>query len=164
MFLAHLGRHAEAKAIRDRFGDFGSEEDESGATVLTDLLEGAILGGDKENVRALARRLEPLAASPWTKGSGVSYPRLLGSASALLGEREKARAYYQQALEGCAAIGFRPEIAITHLELAELLLDGSPDEQDEAGEHLDFAIEEFRAMKMQPSLERALSHKGLLHA
>ena len=30
--------------------------------------------------------------------------------------------------------------------------------------HLDFAIEEFRAMKMQPSLERALRHKGLLHA
>jgi len=33
-----------------------------------------------------------------------------------------------------------------------------------AGEHLDLAIEEFRAMKMQPYLERALRHKGLLHA
>ena len=34
----------------------------------------------------------------------------------------------------------------------------------EGSQHLDFAIEEFRAMKMQPSLERALRHKGLLHA
>ncbi len=34
----------------------------------------------------------------------------------------------------------------------------------EALGHLDFATEEFRAMKMQPYLERALRHKGLLHA
>jgi len=31
-------------------------------------------------------------------------------------------------------------------------------------EHLDFAIAEFREMKMQPALERALRHKGLLRA
>jgi hypothetical protein len=30
--------------------------------------------------------------------------------------------------------------------------------------HLDFAIAEFREMKMQPSLERALRHKELLKA
>ena len=30
--------------------------------------------------------------------------------------------------------------------------------------HLDFAIAEFTEMKMQPSLERALRHKGLLSA
>jgi hypothetical protein len=31
-------------------------------------------------------------------------------------------------------------------------------------EHLDFAIREFREMKMQPSLERALRHRELLKA
>ncbi len=31
-------------------------------------------------------------------------------------------------------------------------------------EHLDFAISEFREMKMQPSLERALRHKEILGA
>jgi hypothetical protein len=35
---------------------------------------------------------------------------------------------------------------------------------DAAIEHLDFAIGEFREMKMQPSLERALRHRGLLKA
>jgi hypothetical protein len=31
-------------------------------------------------------------------------------------------------------------------------------------EHLDFAISEFREMKTQPSLERALRHKEILEA
>jgi hypothetical protein len=34
----------------------------------------------------------------------------------------------------------------------------------QALEHLDFAIGEFREMKMQPSLERALRHKDVLKA
>ncbi len=34
--------------------------------------------------------------------------------------------------------------------------DHSPDEHAEAIEHLDFAINEFREMKMAPALERAL--------
>jgi hypothetical protein len=76
----------------------------------------------------------------------------------------KARAYYEQALERAGRIHFRPEIALTHLEIAELLLGHSPDQRKEALEHLDFAMAEFREMKMQPSLERALKHKGLLHA
>ena len=36
--------------------------------------------------------------------------------------------------------------------------------RNEALEHLDFAIAEFRDMKMQPALERALRHKDILKA
>jgi hypothetical protein len=36
--------------------------------------------------------------------------------------------------------------------------------QKEALERLDFAINESREMKMQPSLERALRHKDILKA
>ncbi len=39
-----------------------------------------------------------------------------------------------------------------------------PQEHDAAIEHLDFAIAEFQAMKMQPALERALGRRGLLKA
>jgi len=39
-----------------------------------------------------------------------------------------------------------------------------PSFQPEALEHLNFAIKEFRYMKMQPSLERALKHKEILGA
>jgi transposase len=35
---------------------------------------------------------------------------------------------------------------------------------EDALEHLDFAIKEFREMKMQPSLGRALRHKDILKA
>ncbi|HEY96173.1 MAG TPA: hypothetical protein G4O15_14690, partial [Dehalococcoidia bacterium] len=59
---------------------------------------------------------------------------------------------------------FRPDLALSRLELAELLLDHYPDEKAEAIEHLDFAIKEFREMKMQPSLERALRRKDILKA
>jgi hypothetical protein len=64
----------------------------------------------------------------------------------------------------CGRVRSRPEIALTRLGLAELLLDHSPDERPAAIEHLDFAIREFREMKMQPSLERALRHRELLKA
>ena len=59
---------------------------------------------------------------------------------------------------------FRPELALSRLELAELLLDHYPDEKKEALEHLDFAIKEFREMNMLPSLERAVRHKEILKA
>jgi hypothetical protein len=38
------------------------------------------------------------------------------------------------------------------------------EERTEVSEHLDFAISEFRDMKMQPALERALRNKEMLKA
>jgi hypothetical protein len=64
----------------------------------------------------------------------------------------------------CTAMRYRPELALSRLQLAELLLDHYPEEKKTALEHLDFAIKEFREMKMQPSLERALRHKDILKA
>jgi tetratricopeptide (TPR) repeat protein len=104
--------------------------------------------------------------------------RYLGDAAALLGDREAAKTYYEQGLAVCQRARFRPEIALIRLGLAEVLLDEAGDgaltlalsqrererRRAEALAHLDFAIDEFRAMKMHPSLERALRHKGLLRA
>jgi hypothetical protein len=53
-------------------------------------------------------------------------------------------------------------LAQSRLGLVELLLEHYPDEHDAAIEHLDFAIAEFREMKMRPALEHALRHRGLL--
>ena len=82
----------------------------------------------------------------------------------LLGDFQAGLRYYERGLEVCAKTGFRPETATIRLHQAEVLLQQFPEENATAQEHLDFAIEEFRAMKMQPSLEQALQHKGLLHA
>ena len=115
----------------------------------------------------LAELLAPAAnlSASTTSGWGNTCPaRHLGAAAALLGEPDKARKYYHQALEAAGKTRFRPEIALTRLQLAELLLDHYPDERAEALEHLDFAIGEFRDMKMQPSLERALRDRETLDA
>jgi|SRR3990172_1502503 len=51
------------------------------------------------------------------------------------------------------------------LVLADLWVSGEASNVSlSQAEHLDFAIGEFREMKMQPSLERALRHRGLLKA
>jgi tetratricopeptide (TPR) repeat protein len=166
--LANLGRRDEVQAIIERFfGAMGSDDDESSAGVLFALLEACLLVQLTAPVRVLVRRLLPYADRlAMTGGSqfGGSGARLLGDGTALLGQPDRARGYYEQALEVCARVRFRPEIALTRLHLAELLLQHYPEEQADAVAHLDFVIDEFRAMKMQPALERALRHKGLLHA
>ncbi|MEW6188361.1 MAG: hypothetical protein AB1585_21805 [Thermodesulfobacteriota bacterium] len=53
---------------------------------------------------------------------------------------------------------------MSRLQLAELLMEQYPQKRSEAIAHLDFVIPEFRDMKMQPSLERALRHKEILKA
>ena len=87
---------------------------------------------------------------------GQCTSRFLGAAAAFLGKCEEARRHYDEALKVSTEMHIRPEFALTRLQLAELLLEHYPEERAEALEHLDFAIKEFREMKMQPSLERAL--------
>jgi hypothetical protein len=166
--LADLGLHAEARAICERFGDLTSPDDESGTHVLTGLFAAAVLGGDLHTIRGLLPRLAPLADRLIIGGASVpgSVGRFLGAGAALLGQTADARAFYETAIVTCARVRHRPELALAlaHLGLAELLLAGSTVEQVDAQEHLDKAIEELRVMKMQKALERALRHKGLLHA
>jgi hypothetical protein len=50
------------------------------------------------------------------------------------------------------------------LQRAQPLREHYAEEKPETLEHLDFAISEFREMKMRPLLERALSHKEILGA
>ena len=204
--LAHAGRLDEASTALSQVVarlHITEEAEYVPFRYLTALLETAVLVKNSEAADLLAKELAVIP-SLLSFGHGFALPstsvaRQLGAAAALLGDREKAKTYYQQALEACAKIRFRPEIALTRLQLAELLLEeaeeirrsqgrgdlaptdvvpdvgvGSPDPKTpvptaediykEAMEHLDFAIAEFQEMKMQPSLERALRHKGLLKA
>jgi len=164
------------------------------ATVGVTLLETAVLVKDRKAAALLAAHLRPVAGLAYGGLALTCVARHLGAAAALLGERDEAMAYYEQALEVCEKIRFRPEIALTHLGIAELLLEGkggamnrAPTPGDRSGAregpqpdpvprgvgdvsraealtHLDFAIAEFREMKMQPALERALRHKEVLKA
>jgi len=58
--------------------------------------------------------------------------RHLGAAAALSERPDEARAHYQTALKVASEMRFRPEVALTRLQLAELLLEHYPDERAEA--------------------------------
>ncbi|HEY94475.1 MAG TPA: hypothetical protein G4O15_06005, partial [Dehalococcoidia bacterium] len=126
-------------------------------------LEAAVLTNHRKATELLLKRFEnsQIIFNP----SMVScVDRHLGGATALLERYDEARDYYLKAIKACSEVNFRPELALSRLEFAELLLDRYPDEKADAIEHLDFAIKEFREMKMQPSLERALRRKDILKA
>ncbi|HEY31751.1 MAG TPA: protein kinase [Dehalococcoidia bacterium] len=166
--LAHIGRQTEVITFLDEMLDrrrfIGTADDYT--FYWTDIvwLETAVLVQHKEAAEALLNQL----AGKTPHMTSYYYPtcvdRHLGAAAALLGRPEEARRHYQEAIRVCTEMRFRPELALTRLQLAELLLEHYPHEKKEALEHLDFAIKEFREMKMQPSLERALRHKEILGA
>jgi hypothetical protein len=56
-----------------------------------------------------------------------------------MGRYDEARKYYQEAIKVCTEMRFRPKLALTRLQLAELLLEHYQDEKKEVLEHLDFS-------------------------
>jgi DNA-binding CsgD family transcriptional regulator len=110
---------------------------------------------DTHTAAALVSRLSPFAnrLDGWVV---MSYGRLLGEAAVLLGRLDDARTYFEAALGVCMKVRCRPELALTRLDLAELLLARFPAEKAHALEHLQGATDEFEAMHMLPLLSRAL--------
>jgi tetratricopeptide (TPR) repeat protein len=166
--LANLGRHSEVAEMLElrvvaRPG-IGSDEDETPPSFDNVALQAAVLAGHRQAAELLLHRFA--GSKIVTNGMWLTtcVGRHLGAAAALLGRPDEARSHYQTALAAVTEIKFRPEVALIHLQLAELLLEHYPKERAQALEHLDFAISEFRDMKMQPSLERALRHKEILKA
>jgi DNA-binding CsgD family transcriptional regulator len=162
--LAVLGRLEEARALVGPMLDeiaAGSSDDET-LFGLVNFLEAAIAVGHPRAASELMARLDCVAHQSIGPAFQTCVARHLGDAAVLVGDRTAARAYYAQALEAAGKIRFRPELALTHLSLAQLLLEEADDiSRSEALAHLDTAIPELRDMKMQPALERALalSHK-----
>ena len=163
---AHMGNFVEAAIDVDRLLNELDIEDIEAAPInlLAWYFETAVLIGHKDAASLLSRQFEPIADLVMANLAMTCVARLLGGAAALLGDPEKAREYYILALEVTSKMQFRPEMALTRLQLTELLLENYPDERAEAMDRLDLAISEFRDMKMQPSLERALSHRDILKA
>jgi tetratricopeptide (TPR) repeat protein len=178
--LAHQGDTTAARAqLADDLAHVTISPD-TPIRVLSSLLEAAVILEERAAAALLAPLLADVRAFPFPL---KSVALLVGRAAALLGDRAGAMAHYERSLAWATTIRFRSEVGLTRLAMAELLLDEAINARQSiitAGDgqgkltgdkltaeglaHLDFAIEEFRAMKMQPHLERALSHKGLLKA
>jgi DNA-binding CsgD family transcriptional regulator len=141
---------------------FGTLADETPTYMDVFRLEAAVLVG---HAPAAARLVERLGATRHVT-TGVRLPtciaRHLGAACALLGRWGEAETYYRAALALATAIRFRPEVALCHLGLAELLLMHEPRNYDPplerlraASEHLAAAVPQLAAMGMQPALAQA---------
>ncbi|MHB8577123.1 MAG: AAA family ATPase, partial [Dehalococcoidia bacterium] len=129
--LAHLGRMDEAEASLRAF-DSPIVQPNEFTQIFTVfwLLEASILLEDRPRVARLAALVGGTAAMAFS--GFLSCPaRLLGDAMRFLGEREQARAYYTRALETAGSIGFRSEVALARLGLAELLAEGIGDAGDD---------------------------------
>jgi tetratricopeptide (TPR) repeat protein len=172
LVTAHLGKMADADAMWHRLVPEISTQsalDEEDSFVLPlaiamSVLEVRLLKQDRTATAYLLDRLGRFGAAGMTYG-GASLSRELGAGAGLLGRTEEARRHYQEALTLATRTHNRPEIALVRLGLAEVLLEADDETQRLEGmQHLDFAIAEFRDMKMQPALERALRHKEVLKA
>jgi tetratricopeptide (TPR) repeat protein len=166
-YLVCSGEEQEVVTVLNEAADHYAAEPEKtmhsfGALIL--LLETAVLAKHARAAEILLNLLEGAVYKTTGVGNPTCVARHLGGAAALLGRYEKARKHYGEAIKVCTEMKFRPELALTRLQLAELLLEHYPKERAEALEHLDFAISEFRDMKMRPWLERALRHKEILKA
>ncbi|MBL7175246.1 MAG: AAA family ATPase [Desulfobacteraceae bacterium] len=163
--LAYLGRDVEVSEALEQLvlerANFGSPEDETASWADILLLEASNLVKHREASTELLKRL----SGSKVRTSGPYYTtvvdRHLGIASVLLKKYDEARDHYHTALEVAKDMNFRPEVALTHFHISELLYHHFPDERKKAFDHLDFAIADFHEMRMEPTLQLALKYKDL---
>jgi DNA-binding CsgD family transcriptional regulator len=154
--LAQVGRIEETRTlVAPLLDNIEDLDDELPISPLALLLQSAVVVEHRAAAQALAGRLAGVAHLNGDSVVMVCVARHLGDAAALAGERTAARGYYVRALDSASKIRFRPEVALIHLRLGELLVEEG--EGSAAFEHLNVAIPELRNMKMQPGLERALA-------
>jgi tetratricopeptide (TPR) repeat protein len=160
LLLAHQKRYAEVVGLLEvQVMSRQQKEPFAPCWRLLAFLEAAVLAGHFPAVNFLYN----LISDTGFVTTGAYYltciSRHLGFAAAFLGRYDASRNHYQKALEITTQMRFRPELALTHLQNAELLLEHFPREKAEALAHLDAAIPELRDMKMKPFLEKALQLK-----
>lgn len=101
----------------------------------------------------------------------VSYDRVLGLLARTMGDLEGATAHFEDALAFCGKAGYRPQLAWTCYDYAEMLLQrdrsqglsGSGD-RAKATELLEEALRLSRELGMRPLMERVLARRELLTA
>lgn len=196
LLLAHAGKEREAKAlVRRMLGPEGYGERANNAIYpfWVEILETAVLLGDREAVATASRHLRSIDFMVSEGAACGSIARRLGAAAALLGDPDAAEAYYTQAVSVAQHVGFRPEVALTQLQWLELQLVAAGYPLDrarlrvdrgarvqavsdsrlralgssqlaQARERLEFVLRELRAMSMAPALVRAERAQAALGA
>jgi hypothetical protein len=153
--LSRLGRLEEARATAGPLIDGQLEYRWLSGLVFR--LELAVLWQERAAAEVLANLLEPVVRLAIVDGCTAPVARLVGNARLLLGDIESARSCYVLAIERCQRVRYRPELALSRLDLAELLLEHFHEEWDVAMEHLQRAASEFETLRMlRPSIGRGV--------
>jgi len=124
---------------------------------LVNLLIAAACTGDHESSALLEQRLEGF--EHWYAVKSGTAGRPMGQAAILRNDLTRARECLAAAIETSKAVRDRTELAKCRFIVARLLLEHFPEDRTEATEHLNYAVQEFGAMKMKSWLEQAMRLK-----
>ena len=98
----------------------------------------------------------------WTVSS---VDRLLGLLSQTMGNLDQAAAHFEDALAFCRKAGYRPELAWTCCDYADMLRESDAEgDQAKAIALLDESLEISSELGMPPLMERVVSRREILGA
>jgi hypothetical protein len=124
----------------------------------------AVLRDDAQAARAAYASLEPARSMNFIRGFG-SIHRLLGLLAQTFGEPDKAAEHFDDALAFCRKVGYRPDLAWTCCDYADVLR-----KRDAEGDRslaitlLDESLAISSELGMRPLMERVLSRREILAA
>jgi len=100
---------------------------------------------------------------PW--GLALAADRILGLLSQTMGDLDQAVAHFEDALAFCRRAGYRPELAWSLCDYADMLLQrNQPGDRQRAMSLLDESLTISRELGMRPLMERGLSRREILKA
>ena len=106
--------------------------------------------------------LEPLSKTAF---SWMSVDRMLGRLARAMERRDDAISHFEDGLVFCRNAGYRPELAWTCSDYAEMLLDhDEPGDHEKAIELQDEALTITQELGMRPLTERILARREILRA
>jgi len=95
----------------------------------------------------------------------VSVDRVLGLLAQTMGNLDDAHTHFEDALTFCRKAGYRPELAWSLCDYADMLLDrNDEDDRQKAMQLLDESLQISTELGMRPLMERVLSRREILKA
>ena len=144
---------------RSKSGDFRNPHYRSQMTLRIFI---AVMDKDSDAARRIDRSGEEM---PTVQYFGPCNARVLGLQAHTAGRHTDSAKHYEDSLEFCRKAGYKPELAWTCSDYAELLLStDAPGSREKATELQDEAIAITTKLGMKPLLERVLAQREILKA
>ena len=124
----------------------------------------AIHNGDSQTARGHYEVISPFKGT-LVSWAGVSADQLLGLLAHTMGDLDASQPHFEDALAFCRKAGYRPGLAWSLCDYADMLL-----ERNDGGDHdkamslLDESLQKSTELGMRPLMERVLSRREILKA